>query len=117
MTTFGGPGGFATVPFEEWDDDLFAQALNRACGERMRQSEEDSKAIWSALANVDWIQHGAGHDASYSFRAAGDLIAAIRGCGDYMDWYCSGDYATVAEWVREAMAREGWEPQEDESGS
>lgn len=43
-----------------------------------------------------------------SFRAAGDLIAAILGRGDYMDWYCSGQYATVSERIDSAMSAEGW---------
>jgi hypothetical protein len=65
--------------------------------------------LWSAMANVRW-EHISGHDASYSFRAAGDLIAAVRGEGDYVDWYCSGECEQVSERVADGMAREGWRP-------
>lgn len=114
---YGGWGGlWETTPWESWADDAFAQALYRACGERIKASREDAVAAWSAMANVDWTHTANGvvdAEASYSFRAAGDLVASLRGEGMYMDWYCSGPYATVAEWISEAMVREGWTHKED----
>lgn len=106
MTNYGGMGGI-------WDgreldpDDAFEQTVNRVLGDRIRASDADASAMWSALANVDWT-HANGDEASYSFRAAGDMIAAIRGSGMYMDWYCTGPYATVADWIADAMKAEGW---------
>jgi hypothetical protein len=106
MSDFGGLGGYAGgISLEDCSGDLFVAALNRACGEQIRNGS--GAEVWSALANVDW-KHENGDTAGYSFRAAGDLIAAIKGSGDYMDWYCSGPYATVADWIEEAMAKEGW---------
>ena len=87
--------------------DLFEEAVDRALGEQMRADESLCREMWSALANVDWT-HENGDTAGYSFRAAGDLIAAIIGRGDYMDWYCSGPYATVSERIERAMSAEGW---------
>lgn len=117
MANFGGIGGISEcIPFEAWSRDLFAQALNRALGDRMRDPIHGNVVcaqVWSALANVDWT-HKNGDTAGYSFRAAGDLIASIRGEGMYMDWYCSGPYATVAGYIDEAMAAEGWRSDEDE---
>lgn len=106
--SFGGLGGSPeTIPFDAWQDDLFAQAVNRTLGEHIRADDAAAVAMWSALANVEW-QHENGDTASYSFRAAGDLIASIRGKGMYMDWYCSGPTATVNGEIAEAMAKEGW---------
>ena len=109
---FGGFGGsWDGVPFSEYADDEFAQALNRSCGDRIRASDDDARAAWGALSNVDWSREVNGNKdamASYSFRAAGDLIASIRGNGHYMDWYCSHPYGNVAGWIGDAMAREGW---------
>jgi len=92
---------------EVWKDDLFAQAVNRALGDKIRAEKSMGSAMWSALANVDWT-HENGDTASYSFRCAGDLIASIRGEGMYMDWYCSGPYAEVSPEISEAMNKEGW---------
>ena len=116
MADFGGLGGIPkNVPFDKWNDDLFAQALNRALGDQMRcpiYGEIVCAQVWSALANMDW-RHENGDTAGYSFRAAGDLIASIKGEGIYMDWYCSGPYAMVAGYIEDAMAKEGWRPEED----
>jgi hypothetical protein len=120
MTDFGGMGGVPdTVAFEKYKDDLFAQALNRQYGDAIRASEPGdwhnansvAARAWGALANVDWV-HANGDTASYSFRAAGDLLASIRGKGQYMDWYCSSE-AGVPDEIEEGMAQEGWTPDED----
>lgn len=106
MTDFGGLGGISGGrPRDETD--LFETAVDRALGEQMRADDSLCREMWSALANVDWT-HENGDTAGYSFRAAGDLIAAIIGRGDYMDWYCSGPYATVSERIDRALQSEGW---------
>lgn len=105
---YGGLGGISGGRSLH-ERDAFEQAVNRALGARMRESEEMCRQMWSALANQDW-RHTNGDTAGYSFRAAGDLIAAVRGSGDYMDWYCSGPEGVVSAEIEEAMAVEGWRP-------
>lgn len=125
MTDFGGMGGIKGGRQRNLND-AFEMTVDRLFGDRMRAapvgegffSEGDwqsniCRQWWSALANVDW-HHTNGDTASYSFRAAGDLIAAIRGQGDYLDWYCSGPYATVTQEISDAMAAEGWSWTADE---
>jgi hypothetical protein len=112
VRSFGGLGGHAgTRPWEAYADDLFAQALNRALGARIRESDLVARAVWGSLANCDWYRQtdqGEPMEAWYSFRAAGDLIASIRGKGDYMDWYCSAPAGVVDQEVADAMAKEDW---------
>ena len=110
---FGGMGGVWGGRAMDTDD-LFEVAINRACGERMRASRQDAYDVWGALSNVDW-KHDNGDTASYTFRAAGDLVAAVVGDGtDYMDFYCNGHFGFVPEWVETAMAGEGWRWSTDE---
>jgi len=112
MPDFGGLGGIrGGRPLNA--EDLFEAAVNRALGEQMRHDDSLCREMWSALANVDWT-HENSDTAGYSFRAAGDLIAAIIGRGDYMDWYCSGPYAVVSERIERAMMAEGWTWEETE---
>ena len=83
--TFGGLGGVIDGRPRDHGDE-FENAIERALGDQMRADPEVCCEVWSALANVVWIrQHGA--TAGYSFRAAGDLVAAVLGRGNYMDWY------------------------------
>jgi len=89
--------------------DAFELAVERGLGKRIREDTQVARDMWSALANVDW-KHANGHTAVYSFRSAGDLIAAIRGDGSYLDWYCSGPDAYVSEEIKAALAAEGWTP-------
>src|SRR5258708_22890357 len=104
MTNFGGAGGFAGGrPLDP--DDAFEATVNRVLGDKIRASSETAAAIWSALANIIW-KHENGDTAQYTFRAAGDLVAAIRGEGDYMKWYCSGPYATVSVEISNALTAE-----------
>jgi len=111
---FGGLGG-SKEPLDlgiDYSEDEFAQTLNRCLGDFIRESKDNAYAMWSALANVDWIKNnpdGSQDIASYSFRGAGDLIAAIRADGPiYMDYYCSGELATVDYFIADALAKEGW---------
>lgn len=103
---FGGLGGLRGG--REFDaEDLFEAAVNRCLGDKIRADDEIAKKMWAALANQDW-QHTDGHTAGYSFRAAGDLVAAVRGSGDYMDWYCSHPYPYAGDDIVSALATEGW---------
>lgn len=111
--SFGGMGGIEGGRRFNPDDE-FESAVNRQLGDAMRADKSLRYEMWSALANQDWT-HISGDTAGYSFRAAGDLIAAICNDGtDYMDYYCTGDYATVSERIASALAKEGWSPDDEE---
>jgi hypothetical protein len=96
-------GGIMSGRARNSEDD-FENAVSRALD---LNDDKIAREMWSALANVDWF-HENGDTAGYSFRAAGDLISAIRGRGNYLEWYCCGPYATVSNRVAEAMKQEGW---------
>jgi hypothetical protein len=106
VTDYGGWGGVAGGR-EKNADDVFEMTVDRVLGAKTRASRETAVEMWSALANVDW-KHTDGDTASYTFRAAGDMIAAIRGEGDYMDWYCAGPTGVVSEEIAAALEAEGW---------
>lgn len=88
--------------------DAFEDAVRRAFGDKFKTDETFCCEFWSALANVEWYHPKSGLSASYSFRAAGGLIAELRGEGDYMDWYCCGPYSHVTEFIRRSMKKDGW---------
>jgi len=87
-------------------DDDFRELFTK----RLRENEEFGKALWSALANVDWYHKDDPNSAAQgrSFRAAGSLIASMLCYGDYLDWYCSGPDGVVSGEIAEAMASKGW---------
>lgn len=123
MTTFGGLGGVrGGRPRDPYD--RFEQAIDACFGEQLRADGPPRSClpfdgttigcrIWGSLANVDWV-HESGDTASYSFRAAGDMIAAIVGSGDYMDWYCSYPYGEADQEVAYRLREHGWTPVEDD---
>ncbi len=85
----------------------FEQDANRLLGDAIRSDDSAAKDFWVCLANAGWRKGDM--EVGYSFRAAGDLVAAIRGTGNYMDWYCCDfNYGECAEWISEAMAQAGW---------
>lgn len=106
MADYGGFGGiWGTRGLEPGNK--FEEAVEHQLGDKIRSDDKLAIAMWSALANVDW-KNTNGDTAGYSFRAAGDLVAAIRGSGVYMDWYCSGPDGVVSEEIAGALAKEGW---------
>ena len=112
INTFGGMGGIKDGRDLDMDDD-FEMAVERQLGKDIRDDNAVATEMWCAISNMDW-QHTNGDTAGYSFRAAGDLVAAIRGSGNYMDWYCSGPDGVVSDRIADAMAKEGWKPIEAE---
>jgi len=108
MTSYGGLGGIAGGRAFDASD-AFEAAVERCLGEAIRADRQVGRELWSALANVDWV-HAHGDTAGYSFRAAGDLIAAVRGEGSYLDWYCCGPDGIVSKRIAAALVVEGWRP-------
>lgn len=113
MTDFGGTGGVEggrridyRNPFEALLVGLF--------GEQVRESDVFAAQLWSALSNIVW-EHENGDTAWFSFRRAGDVIAAIREEGDYLHWYCNGRAGIVSEEIAEKMKAHGWTWKEAEA--
>ena len=88
----------------------FEKDLEKTFNERMKADDSFCVQIWSALANKLWKHESMDDDEEYSctFRYAGGLIADILGRGGYMDWYCSGPYATVSDEIESGMKDIGW---------
>lgn len=89
---------------------VFEQTVELLFGEELRADKGLADQFWGALANIDWFGP-AEEEIGYSFRAAGDLLAAIRrdtGRMTYMNYYCSAPYGRVPEWISERMGAEGW---------
>lgn len=85
----------------------FEKDLREGLGDTIKD-DEVAKNLWSSLANVDWYHPESNEKAGYSFRAAGALIAELRGEGGYMDWYCCGPYATVSDHIARVLKKRGW---------
>ena len=88
----------------------FEETLARLFGDMLRADKHFCVRLWSSLANIRWL-HEDGVRASFSFRAAGGLIADIRGEKEeysYMNWYMSGEDGRVHSEIAAPLAREGW---------
>jgi hypothetical protein len=76
--------------------DIYARKLYAAmCNIRWQHQE-----VFSILKNQYW---------TVSWRSAGGIIADIRGEGDYMNWYCSGNEGYVDPEIEQDMAAIGWQ--------
>lgn len=88
--------------------DEFEAMIKRTLGDEMKSNDAACIELWCALANVDWYQPEKHFAVSYSFRAAGGMIADVIERGNYMDWYCSGSYPDVSDRIQRAFKKEGW---------
>jgi len=88
----------------------FEQMLDKLFGGYLRGFSDDSYChdLWSALTNIDWYNFKTHQHISYSFRAAGAVVADISGKGDYLTWYCNSPYGTVSEYISLMMKKEDW---------
>ncbi len=87
---------------------FFEQTVKEYLGEEIRSDEQAARDLWSALANITWYHLEKRYEVGYTFRAAGHLIAEIRGEGSYIDWYLCADAAIVSDKIARAMKKAGW---------
>jgi len=110
------PVGYTIDPgFDQKFEDDFRELFTS----RLKEDEDFGCELWSALANVSWIHEDDPEEThcGRGFRSAGAMIASMLGIGDYIDWYCSGPYETVSEYIAEKMASKGWRYKLDGDGS
>jgi hypothetical protein len=108
MAHYGGFGGAWNTP-ERDPLDLFEEAIAQSLGEQMKADREVCTEVWCALSNQCWKKEPDDF-AAYSWRSAGDLIAAVTGKGIYLDFYGSGTAGSVSDRVRDALEKHGWRP-------
>ena len=89
-------------------NDSFESLVFNLFSASVQELDYKASELWGALSNVSWFEVGTDNEVGYSFRAAGDLVAAIRGEGDYLDWYCSGPAGEVPDWIEVPMEAAGW---------
>ena len=91
------------------DSETYAQNLYAAMCNNVFQPNQ----VWPRLKDEYW---------SCSWRAAGGIVADLRGQGDYIDWYCSGTFgageadshqgyvseSTVTAEIRQDLFAIGW---------
>ena len=91
------------------DRETYAQNLYAAMCNNVFQPNQ----VWPRLKDEYW---------SCSWRAAGGIVADLRGQGDYIDWYCSGIFgageadsfqgyvseSTVTDEIRQDLFAIGW---------
>lgn len=91
------------------DNETYAQNLYAAMCNNVFQPNQ----VWPRLRDEYW---------SCSWRAAGGIVADLRGQGDYIDWYCSGimgvgeadsfqgyvSESTVTDEIRQDLFALGW---------
>jgi hypothetical protein len=107
--------------------------------DKIRSDDAYAQNFYAALCNQEWYEQDAWEilrDQTWrvSWRAAGAIVADIRGSGDYLDWYCTGSFVwhdrdgyqpTAAEqWyvaegmitaeIRSDLAQIGWYPVVDQ---
>lgn len=75
--------------------------------EKMKNSEQFCKDVYSALTNLEWV-HEDGAVSGYTFRMAGGFIADILDDGSYMDWYCCQGEGYASEEIQDALKTKGW---------
>lgn len=91
-------------------DVAFEVALDLALGDMLRglsRITPTGEQLWGALTNRVWIGPN-GEREAYTFRAAGDLVAAIMREGCYLDWYCSWKPGGLVPWIGALMLWSGW---------
>lgn len=81
------------------------------------KDDDFASKFYCSLENQDWMKGN--KIGSHSFRGAGALIAALRGQGDYLDWYCAWGndrytMATVYPEVEQILEKLGWYPKEED---
>ena len=69
--------------------------------------------LYAALCNTEWQPNEVmdilkENTWSTSWRSAGGIVAHLRGEGDYMDWYCSGNEGYVHSDIEKDLKRIGW---------
>lgn len=93
------------------------------------RDKEVARYFYRALCNNDWMKIPLSEEerivdrlkyenpatCSYSWRAAGAIIAEIRNDNygvkeTYMDFYCSDFEGQILQYVRECLGRMGWHP-------
>jgi len=96
-----------TIDYQQKFNSDFSELFTK----RLKEDEDFGCELWSAIANVHWFHDDdeAKTACGRSFRGAGSLIASMLGKGTYIDWYCSGPYCTVSDYIAETMASRGWQ--------
>lgn len=89
--------------------DPFERDVAAAFGGLVRASISFGEELWSALTNVYWM-HDDHAAVGYTFRSAGDLVAALYGEGNYMDWFSGSSPGRVSKQIEVSMAAAGWVP-------
>jgi hypothetical protein len=104
---------------------------------KIKSRDDYAQNLYAAMCNMQWQKTEVmpilkDELWTCSWRAAGGIVAELRGEGDYLDWYCSGmggladyDYeecervmslkkyvteSTVTDEIRQDMRQIGWHP-------